>query len=63
MFDPRNSVRRAYEIFLDHGKHLVDIANEHRDKQMTLKSYPEIWRLAKSNHSLLNNMHDKAMSA
>ncbi|MFB3106437.1 MAG: hypothetical protein ACE1ZA_16160 [Pseudomonadales bacterium] len=63
MFDPRNSLRRAYEIFLGHGKHLVDIATEHRDKPMTLKSYPEIWRLAKANQSLLNNMHDKAISA
>ena len=62
MFDPENTLRRAYQIFLNHGDYLVDIANEHRHKAMVLKSYPEIWRLAKLNQVLLNDIHDAAMS-
>lgn len=61
MFDPRITVRRAYQILLDHGKSLVEIADEHRDRPMDLKAYSEIWQLAKSNHAQLNAMHDNAM--
>lgn len=62
MFDPTNSLKRAYEIFLSHGKALVEIANEHRDQPMQLNSYTEIWRLAKRNYTLLNDIHKNAMS-
>ena len=61
MFDPDITVWRAYQIFLGHGKNLVDIADEHRHQPMDLKSYSEIWHLARSNYSLLNEIHDKAM--
>ena len=63
MFDPNNTIWRAYKIFLEHGRALVDIAVEHRDKSMPLKSYSEIWQLAKSNHALLNQLHHSAMKA
>ena len=63
MFDPANTLHRAYQIFMNHGSDLVDIANEHRSQPMNLSSYSEIWRLAKSNSVLLNDIHDAAMSS
>lgn len=62
MFDPDNSLLQAYRTFLAHGKHLVDIANENRERPMVLKPYREIWQLAKRNHSTLNDLHRKAMA-
>lgn len=61
MFDPKNSLRRAYQIFLQHGKLLVNIASEHRDQPMQLSSYAELWQRAKSNSALLNRVHNEAL--
>lgn len=61
MFDPNNSLRRAYQIFLEHGKLLAAIANEQRQQPMVLKSYTELIRLAQGNAQLLNRMHAQAL--
>ena len=62
MFDPENSLARAYRVFLSHGRYLAQIASEHRNKPMALDSYGDIWRLAKKNHTLLNSIHRDALS-
>ncbi len=62
MFDPQNSLGEAYKIFLQHGKYLTKIADEHRLQPMQLKSYADIWQLAKTNATLLNKLHDHAKS-
>ena len=61
MFDPANSLGRAYHIFLNHGKLLADIANEHRNQPMPLLGYADIWRRATSNYKLLNDIHSLAL--
>ena len=61
MFDPDLSVQAAYRIFLQHAKLLVDIAAEHRHQPMALKSYSDLWRQAKANHTLLNQLHEQSM--
>jgi hypothetical protein len=61
MFDPDLSVQAAYRIFLLHAKLLVDIAAEHRHQPMALKSYSDLWRQAKANHTLLNQLHEQSM--
>ncbi len=63
MFDPANSLRRAYAIFLQHGSYLVSIADEHRDRPMALRSYTELWRLARRNHALLERLHERVMTS
>ncbi len=62
MFDPRNSLGRAYRIFFEHGRHLVEIANEHRSRPMILATYRELWRRARANHVQLERMHEAAMT-
>ncbi|NOX52095.1 MAG: hypothetical protein GXP16_16400 [Gammaproteobacteria bacterium] len=62
MFDPNNSLREAYKIFLQHGKYLTKIADEHRQQPMQLKSYADIWHLAITNATLLNKLHNHAKS-
>ena len=62
MFDPDISIRRAYDIFLGHAKLLVDVAVEHRKKEMPLDSYRALWSRAKANYASLNNMHEAAMN-
>lgn len=62
MFDPAISVRRAYEIFLWHAKLLVDVAVEHRDRDMALDSYRALWARAKANYASLNQLHEAAMT-
>lgn len=61
MFDPSHSLKRAYQIFFQHGKLLVDIAAENRDQPMQLSSYSELWQRAKANNTLLNAVHNKAI--
>lgn len=61
MFDPSNSLGRAYRIFLQHAKLLVDVACEHRHRQMALDSYADIWRQAVANQKQLDRMHAKAL--
>lgn len=63
MFDPANSLRRAYQIFFEHGRYLVDIAYEHRHRAMQLDSYRTLLRRAANNHAALNKMHETAKSA
>ena len=60
MFDPDNSIRRGYQIFFEHGRHLIDIAHEHRHREMDIDSYLTLLKRAKSNLSELNTMHDVA---
>ena len=61
MFDPANSLRDAYRIFLNHGRMLVEIAAEHRHRAMDIKSARELWRQAKQNHGALNAAHQDAI--
>jgi hypothetical protein len=61
MFDPKNSLARAYRIFLEHGKWLVKIAAEHRHQPMELSNYGEIWQRAKTNYQVLNAIHNRAL--
>ena len=62
MFDPNNSLRRAYQIFFEHGSHLVHAAYEHRERDMDLDSLGDIWRKAKRNYGDLNEMHRLAQT-
>jgi hypothetical protein len=61
MFDPDNSLWRAYKIFLSHGRYLLDIASEHRGRKMTLDSYSSIIRRVRTNAQLLNASHQALM--
>ena len=63
MFDPANSLRRAYEIFFEHGRHLTDIALEHRHREMDVDSYRELFRRAKQVDQDLTTMHETAKTA
>ncbi len=63
MFDPTGSLVDAYRIFFQHGRLLTKIAQEHRDRDMPLDSYTDIWRKAKANHRLLNAMHARAKTS
>ena len=60
MFDPDNTLRRAYQIFLEHGRHLVDIAYENRNKEMHVDGYGELWQRAKQGYADLNVMQETA---
>lgn len=62
MFDPDLSLRQAYRIFFNHGKSLLQVADEHRDQPMLLLGYRELWRRATTNHSLLNQIHSAALN-
>lgn len=62
MFDPKFSVWQAYKIFFEHGRYLVQIAREHKDKPMNLLPYREILQRAKTNQDLLNEVHNKLKS-
>lgn len=61
MFDPDNSVRQAYGIFLRHGRHLVESASENRHQDMMLDSYRSIIRRVRKNAQLLNSSHQRLM--
>ena len=62
MFDPANSLRRAYQIFFAHGSDLVHVANEHRAREMPIDSIADIWRRAKQNYEDLEEMHRLAQT-
>lgn len=62
MFDPKFSVWQAYKIFFEHGKFLAQIAAEHRDKPMTLMSYPQVMKKVGENQRLLNQVHQALMT-
>ncbi len=61
MFDPDNSLLRAYQIFLRHGRHLVDAASEHRSQPMPLDSYRSIIKRVRDSARLLNRSHQRLM--
>ena len=61
MFDPDNSLAKAYRIFLGHGRHLVESANENRHAPMKLDSYRSIIRRVRKNARLLNSSHQRLM--
>ena len=61
MFDPKFSIWDAYKIFFEHGKYLVQIARQQRDKPMTLLSYSEVIRQVKANQQMLNQVHQRLM--
>jgi hypothetical protein len=61
MFDPKLSLFESYKIFLQHGKLLVKIAREHKNKDMPLMSYREVIKTIKQNQALLNEVHAKLM--
>ena len=63
MFDPAGSLIDAYRIFLRHGKLLARAASEHSHREMPLDSYRDIWRRAKTNAGLLNEVHAQARDA
>ena len=63
MFDPDNTIRDAYQIFLEHGRHLVDIAHEQRNRDMQIDTVSEIWRRARDNHERLNALHQQAIQS
>ena len=62
MFDPRHTLSEAYGIFLRHGRYLVETAMEHRHQSMQLDNYRTLWRRAKENHVLLNQIHADAIA-
>jgi hypothetical protein len=57
MFDPDYSLVEAYKIFFKHGKYLVDIAKEHRHKDMDLLPLGEILKRVKNNQNKLDQLH------
>ncbi|ODS25077.1 hypothetical protein AB835_00805 [Candidatus Endobugula sertula] len=57
MFDPKFNILQAYKIFFEHGKYLVKIACEHKEKSMDLLSYREILNRVKANQHMLNQVH------
>ena len=61
MFDPDNSIWRAYEIFMKHGRYLLDAAYEHRHRPMKLDSYRSIIKKVRENARLLDISHEKLM--
>jgi hypothetical protein len=61
MFDPNNSLRQAYRIFLRHGRYLVESAAENRHEPMELDSYRSIIRRVRKNARLLNSSHQRLM--
>ncbi len=62
MFDPKFKITEAYKIFFEHGKYLVKIAREHKNKPMDLLSYREIMDKVKTNQRMLNQVHDQLKS-
>jgi len=60
MFDPENRLRDAYRIFLKHAQLLVDIACEHRTREMQIDSYRDLWARARSNALALDAQHNRA---
>ena len=63
MFDPKFSLRQAYEIFFAHGKCLARAARENRAQAMALMP---LWQLAakiRQNHAELDRLHDKLKPA
>ncbi len=62
MFDPKFKITEAYKIFFEHGKYLVKIAREHKNKPMNLLSYREIMDKVKTNQRMLNQVHDQLKS-
>lgn len=63
MFDPENSLRQAYGIFLSHGRYLVESASENRHEPMGLDSYRSIIRRVRKNAQLLNSSHQRLMKS
>lgn len=63
MFDPDNSVWRAWRIFLEHGRYLALAAGEHRHEPMALDSYRGIVRRVRANAATLNEAHQRLMEA
>ncbi len=61
MFDPDNSLFRAYRIFLEHGHHLLEIASEHRHQSMELDSWRNIVDRVRENARILNRTHEQLM--
>ena len=57
MFDPAYSLIQAYKIFFKHGRDLVDIAKEHRHKDMNLLPLGEILKRVKNNQNKLDQLH------
>ncbi len=62
MFDPKYNVLQAWRIFFEHGKYLVKIAREHRNKQMNLLPYREIIARVRTNQSMLDEVHGRLKS-
>lgn len=63
MFDPANSLARAYRIFLEHGRLLVDAASENRDRPMTLYGWRDIGRRVAASQRQLNEAHSRALGS
>jgi len=61
MFDPDNNLWRAYKIFLQHGRYLLDAAYEHRHQPMKLDSYRSIIKKVRENARVLNVSHKQLM--
>lgn len=62
MFDPKYSLFKAYKIFFEHGKYLVQIACEYQAKSMTLLPLLEVARKVKNNQGRLDKLHSKLKS-
>ena len=60
MFDPSYRLSQAYKIFLGHARLLVSIAAEHRNQEMQIDTYRELWARAKANAQALDAQHDRA---
>lgn len=63
MFDPSNTLRQGYGIFLSHGSLLAKVANEHREEPMLLMSLRELRESVFDNQRRLNEIHQQLLDA
>jgi len=59
MFDPRYSLREAYRVFMQHGRYLVQVANEHRSRTMTLLPWWQVAAKVRRSQAALERQHCK----
>ncbi|MEM6707425.1 MAG: hypothetical protein AAF648_01440 [Pseudomonadota bacterium] len=61
MFDPRHSVFRAWQIFIEHAGYLATAANEQRHQPMQLAPWRKILRGIQASSRSLNESHARAL--
>ena len=60
MFDPKHSLGQGYRIFLQHARHLAEVAVEHRHRPMSLLPLTKLLRKARRNARELDTLQRAA---